>query len=92
MRTSGAAAMLLSASARTDGVAAVAGVSGQLHARATGVGAAFGYACGGEAAWLDAPALREHTGHAPQPCAASTCSATAICCSRLAPDAEPLPP
>ena len=31
-----------------------------------------------------APALREHTGQAPQPCLASTRSATAICSARLA--------
>jgi hypothetical protein len=35
-----------------------------------------------------APALLEHTGQAPQPCPASTFSATAICSSRLARLAE----
>ena len=34
--------------------------------------------------WPVAPALREQTGHAPQPWPASTRSATMICCSRLA--------
>jgi hypothetical protein len=36
--------------------------------------------------------LREQTGQAPQPCRASTFSATVICSSRLAPLALPLPP
>ena len=38
------------------------------------------------------PTFFEQDGQAPQPCEARTRSATAICCSRLAPDAEPFPP
>jgi hypothetical protein len=39
-----------------------------------------------------APTFREHDGHAPQPCDASTRSATAICWARLAVDGLPCPP
>ena len=39
-----------------------------------------------------APTFREHDGHAPHPCDASTRSATAICWARDAPDGLPWPP
>jgi hypothetical protein len=39
-----------------------------------------------------APTFLEQDGQAPQPCEASTRSATAICCPRLAPCALPVPP
>ena len=48
-----------------------------------GLGGGRGRAAEGDGRAV-APALREQTGHAPQPCPASTRSATTICCSRLA--------